>query len=577
MSAANHDPVQVVRNRQRRTAVRALFGLLALTSIFCIWPLVAAGSADATTITVSLSPSTILANRTDTTTVTATVTQGAQRPVAGDTVTFASSDREQTITPGSAVTGADGVATATLTSSTTVGTSTVIASDASGSSNPADLTQTVGPATTMTLSVSPSTIVADGFSTSTATATVSDAQGHPIDNDPVQFSSSDPGQLVSATLRGSNHTYTATIRSSTTPGRTTITASDGATLSKQTTLVQASGPTRVSLVTSQSTAATNEAIALWANVSASGGQPAGALTFYGNGAVLPGCAGEPISPTSTVATCRASFSAAGSPVELTATFVPAPGSTAARASASTVLRVTRASSSVELSTPASTRVGQRTTYVADVSPSPAGGPTTPSGSVAFFDNGQQISGCRAVNAQGGRATCAVTYRSAGSHAITAQYPGDANFTGSEAGPRVVKVVLPAPRGAISATMQWTFRYTPRYTTVLQFGVSGATNTAVTIACRGRGCPFGSRTVAVRRTQRCGRGLTHTCLTRGRTDLTRYFRGRRLGPGATITVVISRKLWIGKHYTFTMRTRRGPAVAISCMAPGATRPGVGCST
>jgi hypothetical protein len=341
--------------------------------------------------------------------------------------------------------------------------------------------------------------------------------------------------------------------------------------------VQASGPTKVSLVTSQSTAATNEAIALWANVSASGGQPAGALTFYGNGVVLPGCAGEPITPTKAVATCRASFPAAAAPIKLTATFVPGPGSSAARASATTVLQVTRASSSVELSTPASTRVGQRTTYVADISPTPSGGPTGPSGSVAFLDNGQQISGCGAVTAQTGRATCAVTYRLAGSHSITAHYLGDANFTGSTGGPRVVKVALPAARGVISATMQWTFRYTPRYTTVLQFGVSGATNTAVTVACRGRGCPFGSRTFIVRKTQRCGRGLTHTCLTRGRTDLTRYFRGRRFGPGAKITVLISRKLWIGKHYAFTVRARRGPAVAISCMAPGATRPGVGCST
>ncbi len=171
----------------------------------------------------------------------------------------------------------------------------------------------------------------------------------------------------------------------------------------------------------------------------------------------------------------------------------------------------------------------------------------------------------------------MTYKTAGTHTITAQYRGDANFTGSTSGPRVVDVGARPADGIISATMQWTFRYTSTYTTVLQFGLSGAASTTVTVSCRGGGCPFAKRTVTVGKTKRCGQRLTRTCPTRGKADLAAYFHHRRLRPGTKITVLVSRKSWVGKHYTFTMQARRGPAIAISCMAPGETRPGVRCST
>jgi hypothetical protein len=54
-----------------------------------------------------------------------------------------------------------------------------------------------------------------------------------------------------------------------------------------------------------------------------------------------------------------------------------------------------------------------------------------------------------------------------------------------------------------------------------------------------------------------------------------FHNRRLAVGAQITVAITRPLWIGKYYQFTIRARRAPRVRIACLAPGAVRPRFGC--
>ncbi|HEX6510140.1 MAG TPA: Ig-like domain-containing protein, partial [Chloroflexota bacterium] len=70
-------------------------------------------------------------------------------------------------------------------------------------------------------------------------------------------------------------------------------------------------------------------------------------------------------------------------------------------------------------------VGQAVTYTATISPIPD------RGTVAFEDGGSTI-GCdsQAVDTTTGRATCTVTYTSAGSHSITAAYSGDTNYVTS---------------------------------------------------------------------------------------------------------------------------------------------------
>ncbi|MGN6868890.1 MAG: invasin domain 3-containing protein [Solirubrobacteraceae bacterium] len=88
------------------------------------------------------------------------------------------------------------------------------------------LGQTPGPATTVAARLSPSSIVADGTSQSTATATITDALRHPIAGEQVSCSSSDDGDRFGAATDNHNGTYTATITSSTTAGTPTITATD---------------------------------------------------------------------------------------------------------------------------------------------------------------------------------------------------------------------------------------------------------------------------------------------------------------------------------------------------------------
>ncbi len=83
-----------------------------------------------------------------------------------------------------------------------------------------------GPASAVAVSLAPLSIVADGTSTSLATATVSDANGYGLDGQEVVLRSSDPGERIGAVIDHGDGTYTASIKSSTTPGVATITAVD---------------------------------------------------------------------------------------------------------------------------------------------------------------------------------------------------------------------------------------------------------------------------------------------------------------------------------------------------------------
>lgn len=83
-----------------------------------------------------------------------------------------------------------------------------------------------GSATDVELSLSPPSILADGSSTTLATATVTDAGEIPVPGDVVDFSSTDPGQQIGPVTDNEDGTYTATITSSTSVGTATITAAD---------------------------------------------------------------------------------------------------------------------------------------------------------------------------------------------------------------------------------------------------------------------------------------------------------------------------------------------------------------
>jgi hypothetical protein len=110
----------------------------------------------------------------------------------------------------------------------------------------ATLTQTLGAPALVNLSLTPSSLAANGRATATATASVSDAAGHPLAGQPLTVSSSDPGVHVGAVTDRGDGSYLAVITSSTIARVVTITATDGATspfISASATLAQTASAT----------------------------------------------------------------------------------------------------------------------------------------------------------------------------------------------------------------------------------------------------------------------------------------------------------------------------------------------
>jgi hypothetical protein len=180
-----------------------------------------------THIKLTLSPPQIPADGSSQTTVTAVVTDqfGNHQATGGDTIQLASTDSAETIGP--VVDHGNGSYTTTITSSTTEGTWTITATDVNhpGISGTASLA-TTGLPTTIKLTLSPHQIPADGVTTASAVATVTDKAGDPIAGQSVRLTSSDPNQRIGTVTDNNNGTYTATITASTNAGTSTLTATD---------------------------------------------------------------------------------------------------------------------------------------------------------------------------------------------------------------------------------------------------------------------------------------------------------------------------------------------------------------
>ncbi len=83
-----------------------------------------------------------------------------------------------------------------------------------------------GSATSAAVSLSPNSILANGASTTEATVSVADSEGNPVPGDHLAFSSTDPGERISAVTDHGDGTYSAQITSSTSAGTPTLTAID---------------------------------------------------------------------------------------------------------------------------------------------------------------------------------------------------------------------------------------------------------------------------------------------------------------------------------------------------------------
>ena len=311
---------------------------------------------------------------------------------------------------------------------------------------------------------------------------------------------------------------------------------------------------------------------------AAGGAPAGDVQFVDRGKPISGCTAVPVQSGGQSATvvCQASF-AAGT-VQLTATFTPGAGSAVLGSSSSSqTITVGRDTPTTTLDASAQVQVDASTTFTATVAG--RNGPSQPSGSVEFLDGGKPITGCAAQPLVGGGATCATKYKATGNRSIVARYMGDSNFAGSSSAAKAVRITALSVKGTITATMQWTFAYSAAYTRVISMVINGIpTGATVQILCHGRGCPFAKRSRTIGKPKPCtGKAKrTRSCPVHGRITLTGTFRRRNLRPGATITIAIRRPRFVGKFYSFTVRSRKQPRVRIGCLAAvNGTRPDVGC--
>jgi spore coat protein CotH len=182
----------------------------------------------ASQIDLVLEPSSIVADGVATTTATATVRDDDGNPIPGDEVTFSSSDPDERL--GQVVDNDDGTYSVQITASTSAGAKTITAGDDSvpGLSDEATLTERPGPASQIKVVLQPNSIVADGLATTSATATVRDANGNLVAGDQLTFSSSDPAVQFGSVTDNGDGTYSAQITASTSAGAKTITVSDAA-------------------------------------------------------------------------------------------------------------------------------------------------------------------------------------------------------------------------------------------------------------------------------------------------------------------------------------------------------------
>jgi hypothetical protein len=89
-----------------------------------------------------------------------------------------------------------------------------------------------GPAEKVVVSLDPTSIAADGVSTTTATATVSEANGYLVPGDEIVFESTDPEQKIGPVTDHGDGTYTARITASNVPGTSVVYAYDETVLAE---------------------------------------------------------------------------------------------------------------------------------------------------------------------------------------------------------------------------------------------------------------------------------------------------------------------------------------------------------
>ncbi len=200
--------------------------------------------------------------------------------------------------------------------------------------------------------------------------------------------------------------------------------------------------TSTALASSLNPSVTGEPVTLTASVSViapGSGTRTGTVMFEDGGVTIAGCAANAVSAAG-IAVCAAAFATTGAH-PLTALYS---GDANFSGSTSPTLTetVNQGGTATLVTSSANPSVsGQVVLYTSTIAAlAPASG--TPSGTATFMDGIITIGGCIAQPLIGGVATCSIAYPGVGSHAITAVYSGDLNFTASKS-PSLTQTVIPA--------------------------------------------------------------------------------------------------------------------------------------
>ena len=120
-------------------------------------------------------------------------------------------------------------------------------------------------------------------------------------------------------------------------------------------------------------------------------------------------------------------------------------------------------------------------------------------------------------------------------------------------------------GVVQSTITWEFRYTRRYTRVAKLLLrrlpAGA---SIEVRCIGDGCPFARVRCAT-----AGCRPRESARHASELSLASLFTGRRLAPGAEITVTVTVPNWIARQFAFTTHAGTAPSLRPQCLPPGST--------
>ena len=211
----------------------------------------AAGAVSTGTSTVAASPISVPSDGVSASAITVTLKDANSNPVAGKTVTLASSRGAiDTISAASGLSDASGVVTFTV-KSMTLGASVLTGTDTTDGvtlTQTATVTFAVGAsAANSTVSASPISVLADGTSTSTITVTLKDSGGAAVDGKTVTLASNRGAiDTISAAsgLSDAAGVVTFTVKSTTTgaPVLTATDTTDGVTVTQTATVTFTVGP-----------------------------------------------------------------------------------------------------------------------------------------------------------------------------------------------------------------------------------------------------------------------------------------------------------------------------------------------